>query len=171
MPNNPFAGILGQLQSTGFRDIAGARFSGVIPVSERLIDEMIAASIPSSAPVRAVSVRAEPGDRLAVRISPRSSFLPSLTLKLHIIGQPELPASPLLVLRMTTMGGLMGFASAAFPIASMLPPGVRLEGEQIVVDLQALAAQRGMADALGYLRRLRVTTVSGQVVIEVEGGV
>jgi hypothetical protein len=171
MPNNPFLDIVAQLQATGFRDVAGARMSAVIPVSEALIDGIIAASIPPTAPVRAVNVRAEPGDRFSVKISARSSFLPSLTLKLHIVRQPELPGSPVLVLRMATMGGLMGFAAAAFPVASMLPPGVRLDGEHILVDLYALAAQRGMTEVLNYVRRLRVTTGNGHVVIEVDAGV
>ena len=60
---------------------------------------------------------------------------------------------------------------AAFPIASFLPPGLRLEGEHILVDLHALAAQRGFADALTYVRQLRVTTDTGVVVVEFEAGV
>ena len=171
MPTNPLPEILNQLQSTNFRDIAGARFSAAIPVSERLIDTLIAASLPPTAPVREVQVRPVPGDRFAVRIIPRAAFLPSITLKLQIVQQPELPRSPILVLRMATMGGLMGFASAAFPIASMLPPGLRLDGEHILVDLHALAAQRGFGEALAYVRQLRVTTEAGRVVLAVEGGV
>ena len=41
------------------------------------------------------------------------------------------------------------------------PPGLRLDGEQILVDLHALAAQRGFPDALAYVRQLRVTTDAG----------
>jgi hypothetical protein len=171
MPTNPFPEILNQLQSTNFRDVAGARVSGVIPISESLIDTLIAASLPPTAPVRQVQIRAVPGGRFSVRIAPRASFVPSITLKLEIVRQPELPGSPLLVLRMATMGGLMGFAMAALPIASFLPPGLRLDGEHILVDLHALAAQRGFADALTYVRQLRVTTDTGVVVVEFEAGV
>jgi len=171
MRSNPLTEILAQLQSTNFSDIAGTRFSAAIPVSERLIDALIAASLPPTAPVRDVQVRPVAGDRFSVRITPRAAFLPSITLKLQIVQQPELPRSPILVLRMATMGGLMGFASAAFPIASLLPPGLRLDGEHILVDLQALAAQRGFGEAFGYVRQLRVTTETGRVVLAVEGGV
>ena len=171
MATNPLPELLSQLRSTNFRDIAGARFSGVIPVSERLIDTLIAASLPPTGPVREVQVRPAPGDRFAVRITPRAAFLPSITLKLQIVRQPELPGSPVLVLRMATMGGLMGFAAAAFPIASFLPPGIRLDGEHILVDLQALAAQRGLSEALAHVRQLRVTTETGRVVVAVEGGI
>ena len=168
---NPLPEILAHLQSTNFRDVAGARFSGVVPVSERLIDSLIAASLPPTAPVREVQVRPVAGDRFSVRITPRASFLPSITLKLQIVKQPELPGFPVLVLRMATMGGLMGFASAAFPIASLLPAGLRLDGEHILVDLHALATQRGFSEVLAYVRQLRVTTEAGRVVLAVEGGV
>ena len=171
MPTNPLPELLSQLQSTNFRDIAGARISGVIPVSERLIDTLIASSLPPTAPVRQVQVRAVPGGRFSVRITPRAAFVPAITLKLEIVRQPELPTSPVLVLKMATMGGLMGFAMAALPIASFLPPGLRLDGEHILVDLHALAAQRGFADWLGYLRQLRVMTDTGVVIVEFEAGV
>jgi hypothetical protein len=69
---------------------------------------------------------------------------------------------------MKTMGGLFGFATAALPIGSMLPPGVRLEGERILVDLAAMATQRGMGEALQYVRRLAVHSEDGRVILHIE---
>lgn len=167
---NAFAEIFHYLQSTGFQDLSGARFSGTIPVSERMINEVIAASIPPGGHVREVQVRPEPDNRFSVKITPRTGFFPSITVKLSIARQPELPASPVLVLKMA-MGGLMGFASSALPIANMLPQGVRLEGEHILVDLRAMASQRGFADLFQYARQLRVSTEAGRAVVHVEAGV
>ena len=163
--------ILGSLQSSGFRDLAGARVSATIPVSERLINELVAASMPPNVPVREAHVHPEPGDRFSVRLTPKSGFLPSLTIKLAIERQPDFPASPELILRMATLGGLFGVAAAAFPIAQMLPPGVRLDGEHIRVDLRALAAQRGAGDLVQYIRQLRITTEDGRVILHVESAV
>ena len=163
--------ILHLLQSTGFRDVAGARLSTSIPVSERLINELVAASMPSHVPVREAHVRPEAGNRFSVRVAPKSGFLPSLTLKLTIERQPDFPGSPELVLRMGSMGGLFGLATAAFPIAQMLPPGVRLDGELIYVDLQALAAQRGAGDLMRYVRELHVTTDEGRAILHLEAAV
>jgi hypothetical protein len=115
-------------------------------------------------------VHPEAGDRLSVKITPRTGFFPSITIKLSIDRQPELPGNPVLVLRMA-MGGLMGFASSALPIGSMLPPGVRMEADRIFVDLAAMAAQRGFGDLLPYLRQLRVNTEDGRAVVQVEAGV
>lgn len=163
--------IVQSLRSTGFRDLSDARVSATVPVSERLINQLVAASLPPGVPVREVQVHPEAGDRFSVRLTPRSGFLPSLTIKLAIERQPELPGSPELVLRMATLGGLFGLAAAALPIAQMLPPGVSLDGELIRVDVRALAAQGGAADLLRFATRLIVRTEDGRMVLDVEAAV
>ena len=168
MPNQSLFEILRHLQSTGFRDLSGARISGTVPVSERLIDEIVASAVRPGGPVREVRVHPLPGDTFSVRVAPRASLLPSITLRLEIDRQPEFPTSPVLVLRMATMGGLFGLAAAALPIAGMLPPGVRLDGDRILVDLRAIAADRDAADLLEYVTGLQLHTEDGRVVLHVD---
>lgn len=163
--------ILQSLRSTGFRDLSDARLSATVPVSERLINEIVATTLPSSLPVREVHVHPENGNAFAVRLTPRSAFLPSLTVKLTIDRQPSMPDAPVLVLRLATMGGLLGMAAAALPIAKMLPPGVRLDGELVQVDLQAIAAQQGFADLVRHVRELRVTTEDGRALLHLNAAV
>lgn len=169
MPNDAFAEIFNRLLATQFRDISGAHFSGTIPVPERMINEAIAASLPAGGHVREVQVRPERDDRFSVKITPRSGFFPSITLKLAIERQPEFPNTPVLVLRLETMGGLLGFAGGA--IGNMLPPGVRLDGDRILVDLRAMATQRGFGDFLQFVRQLRVNTEEGRVILQVDAAV
>ena len=166
--NSSLAEILRQLQSTQFRDLRGARVAATIPISERLVNEIVTASLPRSVPVREVRVQPLAGDAFAVRLVPRAALLPALSLRLEIIQQPELPSTPVLVLRMATMGALFGLASAAFPIAGLLPPGVRLDGDRIMLDLAALAARAGAADLLPHLASLRVNTEDGRVVLHAD---
>ena len=137
-------------------------------MSERLINEIVASAVRPGGPVREVRVHPASGDAFSVRVAPRASLLPSITVRLEIERQPELPASPVLVLRMATMGGLFGLASAAFPIAGMLPPGVRLDGDRILVDLRAIAADRGAADLLEYVTGLQLHTEEGRAVLHVD---
>ena len=170
MDPNALTHILEQLRSNGFREIAGARLAADIPIPARLINDVVASTLPPNAPVREVQIRPESGDQFSVRIFPKAAFLPFLTLKLGIERQPEFPDFPVLVLRMKTMGGLFGFAAAAFPIGKMLPPGVRLDGERILVDMRAMAAQRGMAELLDYVRRLTVNSDDGRVLVHIEAG-
>ena len=171
LSNSSLAEIVRRLQSTEFRDLSGARVSATIPVSERLVNEIVTASLPRNVPVKEVRVQPLAGDAFAVRLAPKAALLPALSLRLEIIQQPDLPSTPVLVLRMATMGALFGLASAAFPIAGLLPPGVRLDGDRILLDLAALAARAGAADLLPHLSSLRVNTEDGRVDHEAELGV
>lgn len=167
MAPSDLTAILLNAREARFRDLAGTTINATVPVSERLLNEIVAATLPKNVPVRDVRVHPEPGNRFSVRIAPKAAFLPQLTLKLDIERQPQFPTQPELVLRMATMGGLLGFASAAFPIASMLPPGVRLEGERIVVDLRALAHREGVLDLLELVKDLQITTEAGRLIVRV----
>jgi hypothetical protein len=161
--------IVHSLRTSRFRELSGARATATVPVAESLLNSIITATLPPQAPVRAVTVHPEDGDRLSVRIIAKAALIPPITLKLAIESQPSLPDSPVLGLRMVTLGGLFGLASGA--IAGMLPPGVRLQGERILVDLAALARQRGHAEVFDYLDQLEVHTSQGRLVVRIDAGV
>jgi hypothetical protein len=161
--------LLRRLQATRFRDLAGSRITADVPISETLLNQLIASSLPQTAPVRSVAIRPEAGDHFSVRIVPKMALIPAITLKLVIERQPELPESPILQLRMATLSGLFGLASGA--IAGMLPPGVRLEGERILVDLRTIAAERGFGEVFDYVAAVQVHSDEGRVVLHVNAGV
>ena len=163
--------ILQQLLATGFGDIAGARLFATVPIAESLLNQVIRDTMPSNLPVRDVSVRPEDGNVLSVRLTPRAMLIPAITLKLNIERQPQIPTSPVLVLRLATMPGILGLAGAALPLERMLPPGVRMQGEVIMVDLEAMARQHGFEQYFPHLRQLRVTTDRGRVLLTIEAGV
>lgn len=167
MANYFISELVRRLQATGFRDLSGTRIVATVPVSEQLVNEVVAATLPRTISVRDVRVQPLAGDAFSVRITPRIALLPSITLRLEIVEQPALPGSALLVLRLATMGGLLGLAGA-LPIANMLPPGVRLDGDRIVVDLRVLAAQQGAAELMDHLAALRVNTQEGRVVLHMD---
>ena len=168
MPNPPLAALLQQLRSTRFHDLEGTRVSAAIPVSGRLINELVAGAIMPGTPVRAVDVTPLAGEAFSVRIQPRAALLPSLTVRVEIVAQPQMPASPVLVLRMATMGGLFAFAGGAFSLDRLLPPGIRLDGDRILVNLAALAQQNGAGDLLEHVAAVRVNTQPGKVVLTVD---
>ena len=158
------AGILRRLQTGRFQDLSGTRVSGTVPVSADLLNELIAATLPPSAPVRAVTVQPQDDDRLTVTIRPKASLLPAVTLKLEIEGQPRLPGHPILTLRMATLSGLFGLASGA--VSGMLPPGITLEGERILVNVADLARRQGHGEFLPLLQKLDVHADRSRLIIE-----
>jgi hypothetical protein len=159
--------LLQQLRASGFQDVSGARASVTLPISAPLLNMLIGMSIPANAPVRELEVHPQSSNRLMVRVRlARPAFLPPINLGLTVERQPELPASPEIVFRMTSLPGLMSLAGAAMSFANVLPPGIRMVGDRIVVDLAAQLARFGQAHLLQYARRVHVSTEEGRLILD-----
>jgi hypothetical protein len=157
--------VLREQQSANFADLAGAHASWAIPVSDRLLSRIIADRLPPSSEISELQLRAEDGNQVTVSVKlARLAFLPAVRVRLVIERQPDLPASPILVLRMV-FEGVAALASPALRFLKGLPPGIRLEHDNLYVDLATLLAQYGAADALAYVTALELTTVAGRVIV------
>ena len=161
--------LLRQQLADGFSGIRGAQAAITLPVSERLLNEVLAETIPRSAPVTDLHVSPEAGDRFVVRFRVGSSpLVPRLKVALAIETQPDLPALPVVVLRLETTG-LMMLAGPVLRLLNALPAGMTVKDDRIHVDLRDLAQRRGFAPYFDYLDSLRVNTVNGAVVLTVHG--
>jgi hypothetical protein len=162
--------LLRRQQESGFADLAGTHAALFIPISDRLINEAIAAFLPSSGRIERVQVSTEAGNRLTARVTlGKPRFLPTITVTMIIQQQPELPESPVLVLRLMGAGGLMSFAGPLATLFGVLPLGLRIEGDRLHVHIPALLQQHGFESALPYLERLQVTTEAGHLIVALEG--
>jgi hypothetical protein len=156
--------ILVRQQDAGFPDLQGAEASIVLPVSDRLLNQILSEGITLPSQVRELQVHAQAGNRVAVRVKVGGSFFPAINLTLVIVGQPELPAVPVLVLKLE-MGGLLALAGPALRFLDSLPPGIRIEGDRVHVDLRQLAEARGLQGWLTHLAAVRVDTTEGALVL------
>jgi hypothetical protein len=163
--------LLSRLRATRFSDLSGARADLTVPISDRLLTDLIATALPASAPVRDLHLTSKPHNRIDVRFKvPAASFLPSMKVTLVIEEQPELPASPILVLRLE-MGGLLSLAGPATRFLSALPAGIQIIEDRVHVNLATLLGERGLADLLEYAEQVRVTTAEGAIVVALRAGV
>ena len=154
-------------QATG---IAGTRIAGDVSIADRLLNDVIAEKIGVERALREVTLRTEPGlTRVAIKVA-RPSFLPPLSFVLSVERQPELPASPFLVLRIGMMPGVAALLGTGVSFLKILPPEFRLEGERLYVDIAALLNSRGYGWVLPYLRALTVSFEPGRIVNRVEVG-
>jgi hypothetical protein len=161
--------VLRRQLDDGFPDIRGAQAAITLPISERLLNEVLAETIPRSATVTDLHVSPEAGDRFVVRFRVGSSSLvPRLKIALAIETQPDLPSLPIVVLRVETTG-LMLLAGPVLRLLNALPAGMTVKDDRIHVDLRDLAQRRGFAPYFDYLDSLRVNTVNGGVVLTVQG--
>jgi hypothetical protein len=158
--------ILRELQASGFADLAGARASATIPVSDRLATKLVVARLPRSSPVRDVELRAAAGNTVVVGLRlARPAFLPRFEITVHIEQQPVLPESPTFVVRVGLPRGLAAIAGPALRIFDALPDGVRMRDDLVTIDLRAVLQRYDAEDILDYIDRLELTTVEGALLL------
>jgi hypothetical protein len=165
----PLLDLLQRQQRNGFADLAGSNVAATIPVSERLINEMIAELLSPGGKVREIRVRAEESNHATaeIRLS-RPSFLPAIPVKFAIEHQPEMPAHSVLELRLLQSSALFAKAvSPLLPSLPSLPPGIEIEGDRIRIDIRRLLAEGNNAGWLDYVTDLRVNTRAGAIVLDI----
>jgi hypothetical protein len=161
-----------QQHASGYPDVAGAHASITIPISDRLVTTLAVENLPPTAPVRELELRAHDSNRFTLRVRlTRPALMPPITVNLVIEQQPRLPESPFLILRLASSGGLMSLAASAMRFLNVLPPGIGMDGDRIIVNLRTLLNERGVGEVLGYLEHLEVMTEEGRFVIDVRGSV
>lgn len=161
-----FMQLLKRQQAAGFPDLRGTTAMLVVPVSDRLLNELVAENLRPGGSVRELQLHAEAGNRIGVRVKLSASFLPPLNLALVVEAQPVLPASPVLVFRVE-MGSLISLAGPALRFLDALPPGIRLEHERLYIDLAKLLAERGLDSWLAYIDQFNVTTAEGSLIVSI----
>jgi hypothetical protein len=159
--------LLQRQQRDGFPDLAGTEVAATIPVSECLINDLIARLVSSGGRVREVRVRAEEGNRVTAAVRLSVSFLPAISVRLAIEDQPELPGRPTLGLKLVETSGLLAKAASLFSALPALPPGIAIDGDRIRIDIRRVLAERNMVEWLEYVTDLRVTTRAAAIVLDV----
>lgn len=140
-----------------------------IPVARSLVNAAIAQALKGrSVPVKSVDVQPHDGDRMDVIVAVTWPFVPALTVGVTIERQPAFPASPILVLHWSLLGAVGALASRFLKGFDRLPPGIRLEGEFVVLDLPVLVAGSPIAAALPFVKSLQIHTIEGRVVLEAD---
>jgi hypothetical protein len=164
--------LLTHLTASGFRDIAGARLSARLPISNALLNRVIADALRgTSSPVRSVDVRPRTGQRFEVVVTTSLALLPPLTVQVAVDRQPRFPESPFLFLRWSFHGRVGAIASRFVgALESKLPPGIALDGDRVGIDTATMVRQAGLCDAfdwLPYVTGLELHTLDDQTVIEI----
>ena len=120
-------------------------------------------------PVRKLDIRPRAGDQFDAVVTVTWPFVPALTATFTIERQPAFPASPVLALRWSFLGGVGAIASRLMrSFEDKLPAGIRLDGDRLLLDLSVLAAGSPAAPFIGYVRALELHTLADRVVIDVE---
>ena len=153
------------------RDLSGTRVALDLSISDRLINDVLAQTLPRDGTVKEIQVQCRAGDaRVGVKLA-RPAFLPTINITAAVERQPEWPASPILVLRLSIPPAIAGLLGAGASFLNVLPPGHRLEGDRLHVDLAAVLQHRGFGWVVPYARAVTVRFEPGRLVHFVEAEV
>lgn len=164
--------VLAAQLASRFAGLSGSDAQATLRMADRLLNESIAASLPPDGPLRSAVVHSLEGNRFdAIVTLTRPAFLPPLHVHLAIERGFILPQEPVLVLRIT--GGAGGLLKLAAPMlgSAKLPPGLRLDGDRLFVDVRAALAARGHAKMLDFVRDLQFTTEDSTLVVRIAAAV
>jgi hypothetical protein len=161
-----------QLLGPDLQEIGGTVVAGEIPISDAVINRVVGEALAGrNLPVTAVRIEAEDDGRLMANVSIRGPrLIPQIRIAAAIDRQPEMPQSPVLGLRWSLpgMGPLAMFASPFLSQLKSLPPGIRIEGDRILIDIAQVLRQQGLADVLRYVTGLQIGTRRGRVIVRFE---
>jgi len=144
--------------------------AGEIPLSDALVNRVLAERLANHAQVTAVRVQAQQNDTVAIQVMPRARLMPALNITARIERQPEFPQHPMLLLRwsMPAAGPLALFAAPVLAYFKAMPPGIRMDGDRIAVDLRELLHSRGLDDIIAVTRKLEIHTKPGGFAVNFE---
>jgi hypothetical protein len=164
------ADLLRQKLGIDLRELAGTILAGEIPLREDVVNRLVARQIAQRpGPIGSVRLAPRDGQRIDVTLSlDKPRFMPAIDLDVRIEQQPSFPAAPVLALRwsMPRVGPLAAFAVPIVSAFKSLPPGIRLDGDRVFVDLAEILRSRGLGDLIRYLGTVKLTTRDGAFVVE-----
>jgi hypothetical protein len=150
-------------------ELAGTTVSGEIPLSNAVVNRVIAERLAGrQLPVSSVHVEAREGDVIVAHVTPRARFVPPIRIDTRIETQPDFPGHPVLWLRWSIPGaGLLALVAApALAFFKALPPGIRVDGDRIAVDVRELLHARGHGEILPLVRGVRVHTRESVIAVQ-----
>lgn len=155
--------LVTDLRLRGFADLAGSRAAVDLAIPQALINQAVAGALTGSeGRLRGVTVTIHPSDRFHLDLQVSLGFIRSIPVEAVIARQPDLPESPVIVFRFRLLlRGLAALAGSAASFFKVLPAGVRMEGDNLFLDLRPILDRAGASDLLPLLSELSISTREG----------
>ena len=98
--------------------------------------------------------------------------MPSIPVAVRIERQPDLPRDAVLRLRwsLPSSGPLTLVVRAIAGFIKTTPPGIQIDSDVILVDLETLLRERGLEEALQLLHRIAFHTRPGALLVQLQAG-
>jgi len=157
--------IFQKIIDNNFSDLKGTTADATVPVPEYLINEMIEAALHGNKNIESCRVSIHGQNRVSANV--KTTLLPwSLNLKLKLdhsvdfasVSSPKIRAW---LENNILLGRLGSFFNA-------LPEGVKLYGEQLVVDITAFLQTPEQKRMLNLVKSVEMSTEEGKLILDVK---
>lgn len=158
--------IFQRLINNNFSELAGLTFDASIPVPERLINEIIGVAIRDNKSISHCRVSISRQNRVSVHL--KTSLWPwPLELKLKLDRIVDFTGSPRIKAQLENKV-LLGRLGSFFKV---LPDGVRIHGDQVIVDLGAFLQRPEQKRLLDLVESAEVKTEESRVIFDLRAKV
>ena len=160
--------IFQKIIDKNFSDLKGTTVDASIPVPQSLINELIEAALKVNKSSASVRATVQPQNRVSLDV--KTTVLPwPLNLKLKLDRSVDLAsfASPKLRAWMEN-NRLLGSMGSLF---NALPAGIKLYGDQVVIDLGAFLRTPEQKQILELVKSIGIRTEPGKLVLDVKAEV
>lgn len=158
--------ILQRLVRDHFSELAGLTLAASIPVPERLVNEIIGTSIRGNKNISYCRISISHQNRVSVNL--KTPLWPwPLELKLRLDRIVDFSRSPLIRAKLENKA-LLGRLGSFFKV---LPEGVHISGDQVVVDLGAFLHTPEQRRFLDLIKSAAIKTEEAKVIIDITAAV
>ena len=159
-----------ELLGFDLHELAGATFTGIIPVPDRLVNRLIAERLAAAASrVSEARVHALDGDAFEAQVTLAGiALLPRVEIVARVERQPQ-PTDQVLVLRWSipALGKLSMLVGRLLAHFRTPPHGIHLDAERVTIRIAEVFAAHGVTELLDYVTDLRLHTRAGAFLLHV----
>lgn len=157
--------VFQRLLDKNFSELSGAVLDATIPVPQTLINEIAAAALVGNKNLSSLAILVHPQNRLSMNV--KTSLLPwPLNLKLKLDNSVDLASYSSPKIRAWLENNrLLGSLGSLF---NVLPEGVKLYGNQIVIDLGSFLQRPEQKRLLGLVRSVDIRTAESKLILDVK---
>ena len=155
--------IIQKVIQDNFSELQGARVDASIPLSQRLINELIAEAVKGNKNIASIQAAIHPQNRISVDV--KTTRLPwPLNLKLKLDKSVDLASYPSPKIRAWMENNLL--LGSLGSTLNVLPEGIKLYGNQIVIDLGAFLRTAEQKRLLKLVKSVGIRTEEGKIILD-----
>ena len=155
--------IIQKIIRNNFSELKGATVDASIPLPQQLINELIAEPVKGNKNIASVRAAIHPQNRISVDV--KTTLLPwPLNLKLKLDKSVDLASYPSPKIRAWMENNLL--LGSLGSMLNVLPEGIKLYGDQIVIDLGTFLRTAEQKRLLKLVKSVGIRTEEGKVILD-----